>query len=443
MILPFPNTMRLRKLTSEAFFLRQRPAMCKKKLSRLALVRCCHVEAAAAARPQGRSTPDTELSNKAASRKASSISPSNSATQQREQTGPAGPVAAQSSAPCLAADAAPTSTCSRPGRTADAAGPPLPPPAWRDCASGVGKTSVSKQTVFDRLCALDAACCRLVNYRNSWREAVSAGGAVSAATLLQALGRGLAGQLWSLHGLRVEGGVFSQEDDEFWFFSMGEDVDVRFGAGGAKTVTSVQLAEAAQLIEQTVWRLQCMMSPEQVWGDFMLSDTKDRGITVLAARDLPADTLVSTYHGYYRHMTEGSNEHYNAVVAHSEGSITIDPTLDSDQVCLEFACVFAPRTNEPCPGQETNCKWKMRRQHAPQIFLSRAVSKGQELFIFYGHGYDVVRNYPIADGLTYEEFGDVDQEDTTTTATTTATTTTTTITTTAAATATSTTKHTG
>ena len=192
----------------------------------------------------------------------------------------------------------------------------------------------SKSSITQGLCALDAACCRLVNYKNSAVVMKTVDGddkADSAGKLaIQELGSRLALALKKECGIRAEGGVYGALQDDFWFFSFGtsalvglafslcsitkqniciffvlgyhvatgEDVDVSWGK-------DVNLMLAEKEISDALLKLHCLLVPEQDENDFYIVSTKDRGRTLFAKRDLPAHHLISTYHGYIRHMDEG------------------------------------------------------------------------------------------------------------------------------------------
>lgn len=85
---------------------------------------------------------------------------------------------------------------------------------------------------------------------------------------------------------------------------------------------------------------------------FLIVQTEDRGKTVVANEFIPAKTDIGIYHGYIRHCTESSNEHYNASMLGVDFLETVDPTLANDDMMIEFHNVIPPRLNEPPPDKE-------------------------------------------------------------------------------------------
>ena len=278
------------------------------------------------------------------------------------------------------------------------------------------------------------ACCRLCQYNNSSllftnhnsnnlnhpssgiRESSdSNGGKTDGKTVLSRLGSELRGRLSPL-GLIIRGGVYNKNDDELWYLSLGDDVSIRYSSSVSTHLNVTILTEIKTRLDEVIYKFQNIVCPPEendaVAPRFEIreSEVKGMGKTVFAIQDCPEGTIVDTFHGYIRSMYEGSNEHYNAPVSFADppGSLTVDPTLDTDNVLLEFQTCLSVRVNEPPPGSYPNCKWKLRRMQAPQYWLSRDVKKGEELFMYYGEGYAPVRDYDIQTGLEYEDFGDVE-----------------------------------
>lgn len=141
--------------------------------------------------------------------------------------------------------------------------------------------------------------------------------------------------------------------------------------------------------------------------------TEKRGKTLFAVADIPKDTCLGTYHGYFKAGWEVTNEHYNGNIGggnHLNGLEYVDPTNGETEPCIEWANSVLSRVNEPCPGQYPNLKWEMRHLKAPRMFTSRDVKADEELLIYYGEGYKDQRDYEIQEGLEFDQFGYLDDQ---------------------------------
>ncbi|KAF4659930.1 rRNA bioproteinsis protein rrp36 [Perkinsus olseni] len=258
--------------------------------------------------------------------------------------------------------------------------------------------------LFDLLCDLDAACCRLCE---DGRKSTANTQPKELLLHCQRLGVQLQQKVADAGG-RLEGGVYSSSEDPLWVLSQGEDVDLV----GPPSSDGIRTCLGA--VKSAIEGLQELCTgPRDERFVLAHSDWLPEGqLSVFTTVDLPANTLVSSMDGYWIHSSHVSNPHYNATVGGTGGNWTIDPTdgnisdHSSEAVCLEWRASVGFRINEPPPGRSTNCQWKIRKEACPQIYTSSVVEAGSELFIYYGDGYAEARDYVVADGCHWAQTED-------------------------------------
>mmetsp|Transcript_3271 Transcript_3271/g.6762 ORF Transcript_3271/g.6762 Transcript_3271/m.6762 type:complete len:200 (-) Transcript_3271:41-640(-) len=191
------------------------------------------------------------------------------------------------------------------------------------------------ETLYDRLALVDTACCRLVQYRNT------------SSLTKKDIEEWAKDPLEKLSAFQVKVSGFPDPSDEFWFFNMGDiEVDI-------KAVSDENIQKCILIVDESFEDLKERVCPRN--PSFKVEDSAySGGMCLIAQEHIPAGTLIGTFHGYIRHMDEGSNEHYNASIGGSGGTLTVDPTLDSPEVMPEFQNAVAFRINESVREGEGN-----------------------------------------------------------------------------------------
>ncbi|EKF32940.1 hypothetical protein MOQ_003197 [Trypanosoma cruzi marinkellei] len=130
---------------------------------------------------------------------------------------------------------------------------------------------------------------------------------------------------------------------------------------------------------------------------------KGGGIGVVAAKDIPAFTVVGVYPGYLDVL---SGEHLKLGRPVTKYALKDLNCADYDNVVFEeFQGTFAPFINEPCEFEESNCGWIQEDKYFEgrlSIMTARKIAEGEELLIGYGPSYP--RSYPYRyDILTFHK----------------------------------------
>lgn len=122
---------------------------------------------------------------------------------------------------------------------------------------------------------------------------------------------------------------------------------------------------------------------------------------MFALTDIPKNTFIGTYEGYivsafHLRSELGENAKYVVPISGKDGYF-VDPTLFTNHLLpgiftirlksLEFGNCTVMRINEPPPGYSTNCRWVRRKFKAPEVWSSKEIKKGDELFIYYGDAF--------------------------------------------------------
>lgn len=146
---------------------------------------------------------------------------------------------------------------------------------------------------------------------------------------------------------------------------------------------------------------------------FQVRITDSRGFSVFALENIPKRTLIGVYHGYYvsafrldsalssfagndenssSHYIKHDNFHYLVPIS-GLPLYYVDPTLCTDLLLPEFDHCIVTKINEPPKGFSQNCYWVRKKRKPPEIWSIRDIQFGEELFIYYGSGYQ--RDYEI------------------------------------------------
>ncbi|KAF4757376.1 rRNA bioproteinsis protein rrp36, partial [Perkinsus olseni] len=165
--------------------------------------------------------------------------------------------------------------------------------------------------LFDLLCGLDAACCRLCE---DGRKSTAVAHPKELLLYCQRVGVQLQQKVADAGG-RLEGGVYSSSEDPLWVLSQGEDLHVV----GPPSSDGIRACLGA--VKSAIEGLQELCTGPRD-GRFVLahSDWLPEGqLSVFTTVDLPSNTLVSPMDGYWIHSSHVSNPHYNATVGGTGG----------------------------------------------------------------------------------------------------------------------------